>query len=305
MRGNRVAKRGDELAIESMTGFARAAGTAGVHGWAWEIRSVNGRGLDLRVRVPPGFEVLAEAARKRLTGAFARGTLHVNLAVTSDAGPPRPRFNETVLAALLEAIGKLPPAAGIAPPTFDGLLGIRGVVEYADEAQDALGAIETPALAGLEAVAEALKEARAAEGRALEAIVLGHVETIARLASEAEHHPARSAEAIRARIAVQVESLLGPGNGLDPQRLHQEAALIAVRADIREEIDRLHAHVAALRELLAKGGPIGRKLDFLAQEFNRESNTICSKSNAAAVTAHGLELKVVIDQFREQVQNLE
>ncbi|MBD3845102.1 YicC family protein [Bosea sp. SSUT16] len=293
------------MGIESMTGFARAAGTAGVHAWAWEIRSVNGRGLDLRVRVPPGFEVLAEAARKRLTSAFSRGTLHVNLSVTSDAGPARPRVNETVLAALLEAIEKLPPAAGINPPTFDGLLGIRGVVEYADEAQDALGAIEKPALAGLESIAEALKEARSAEGRALEAIVLGQVETISRLTTEAERHPARSPEAIRARIAAQVEALLGAANGLDPQRLHQEAALVAVRSDIREEIDRLHAHVGALRELLAKGGPIGRKLDFLSQEFGREASTLCAKANDPGLSRIGLDLRTVVDQMREQVQNVE
>ncbi|MBN9443158.1 MAG: YicC/YloC family endoribonuclease [Bosea sp. (in: a-proteobacteria)] len=292
------------MGIESMTGFARAAGTTGVHGWAWEIRSVNGRGLDVRVRVPPGLEILAEAARKRLSGAFARGTLHVNLAVTSDAGPPRPRVNETVLAALLAAIEALP-ASGIDRPTFDGLLAVRGVVEYADEAQDVLGAVEKPALAGLEAAVEALQEARADEGRALEAIVLGHVETISRLASEAEHHPARRSEAIRARIAAQVEALLGSANGLDPQRLHQEAALIAVRADIREEIDRLHAHVAALRELLAKGGPIGRKLDFLAQEFGREASTLCAKANDPDLSRIGLDLRTVVDQMREQVQNVE
>jgi uncharacterized protein (TIGR00255 family) len=293
------------MAIESMTGFARSAGTAGVHGWAWEIRSVNGRGLDLRVRVPPGFEVLAEAARKKLGSAFSRGTLHVNLAVTSDAGPPRPRVNEAVLAALLEAVERLPPTAGINPPSYDGLLGIRGVVDYADEASDALGAVETPALAGLEAVTDALKEARAAEGRALEAIVLGHLEAIAGLAGEAEHHPARSSDAIRARITSQVETLLGANNGFDPQRLHQEAALIAVRADIREEIDRLQAHVAALRELLAKGGPIGRKLDFLSQEFGREASTLCAKANDPGLSRIGLELRTVVDQMREQVQNVE
>ena len=293
------------MAIESMTGFARAAGTAGVHSWAWEIRSVNGRGLDLRVRVPPGFEVLAEAARKKLGAAFSRGTLHVNLAVTSDAGPPRPRVNEAVLAALLEAVERLPPAAGINPPSYDGLLGIRGVVDYADEAPDVLGAVEAPALAGLDAVTTALKEARAAEGRALEAIVVGHLETIARFAGEAEHHPARSSEAIRARIAAQVEALLGSNNGFDPQRLHQEAALIAVRADICEEIDRLHAHVEALRELLAKGGPIGRKLDFLSQEFGREASTLCAKANDPGLSRIGLELRTVVDQMREQVQNVE
>lgn len=293
------------MAIESMTGFARAAGTAGIHGWAWEIRSVNGRGLDLRVRVPPGLEVLAEAARKRLSAAFARGTLHVNLAVTSDAGPPKPRINEAVLGALLEAVGRLPSAAGIAPPSYDGLLGIRGVVDYAEEAQDALAALEKPALAGLESAANALKEARAAEGRALETILRGHLETIARLTGEAEAHPARSNDAIRARIAAQVEALLGASNGLDPQRLHQEAALIAVRADIREEIDRLHAHVVALRALLDAGGPIGRKLDFLAQEFGREASTLCAKANDPGLSRIGLELRTVVDQMREQVQNVE
>jgi uncharacterized protein (TIGR00255 family) len=293
------------MAIESMTGFARAAGTAGVHGWAWEIRSVNGRGLDLRVKVPPGFEALAEAARKVLGGAFSRGTLHVNLTVSSDAGPPRPRVNEAVLAALLQAVEKLPPAAGINPPSYDGLLGIRGVVDYADEAQDAAAALEAPALDGLKAAAGALKEARAAEGRALEAIVRGHLETIAGLAGQAERHPARAAEAIRARIAQQVEALMGASNGFDPQRLHQEAALIAVRADIREELDRLNAHVAALGELLDKGGPIGRKLDFLAQEFGREASTLCAKANDPGLSRIGLELRTVVDQMREQVQNVE
>jgi uncharacterized protein (TIGR00255 family) len=293
------------MTIESMTGFARAAGTAGVHGWAWEIRSVNGRGLDLRVKVPPGFEALAEAARKTLGGAFSRGTLHVNLTVTSDAGPPLPRVNEAVLAALLAAVEKLPPAAGINPPSYDGLLGIRGVVDYADEAQDAAGVLEAPALAGLKAAAGALKEARATEGRALEAIVRGHLETIARLAGEAERHPARTPESIRARIAQQVEALLGASNGFDPQRLHQEAALIAVRADIREEIDRLNAHVAALGELLDKGGAIGRKLDFLAQEFGREASTLCAKANDPGLSRIGLELRTVVDQMREQVQNVE
>lgn len=293
------------MAIESMTGFAREAGTAGIHGWAWEIRSVNGRGLDLRVRVPPGFEALGEAARKRLSSAFARGTLHVNLAVTSDAGPPRPRINEAALSALIEAVARLPVGPGLAPPTYDGLLGIRGIVDYADETQDALGTVEAPALAGLEAAASALKDARSGEGRALEAIVRGQLDAIARLTGEAEVHPARSIDAVRARIATQVEALLGAANGLDPQRLHQEAALIAVRADIREEIDRLHAHVVALRELLDKGGPVGRKLDFLAQEFGREASTLCAKANDPGLSRIGLELRTVVDQMREQVQNVE
>lgn len=293
------------MAIESMTGFARAAGVAGIHAWAWEIRSVNARGLDVRVRVPPGFELLAEAARKRLSGAFSRGTLHVNLAITSDAGPPRPRINEPALAALLEAVARLPASETIRPPSFDALLGIRGVVELAEESEDTLSVLEAPALAGLEAVVLGLKEARGAEGRALEAVLSGHLASIARLTEEAEHHPARSVEAIRSRLSAQVQALLEASQALDPQRLHQEAALLAVRADIREEIDRLHAHVAALRVLLEQGGPIGRKLDFLAQEFGREASTLCAKAGDAGLSRIGLELRTVVDQLREQVQNVE
>lgn len=293
------------MAIESMTGFARAAGAVGIHAWAWEIRSVNGRGLDIRVRVPPGFEVLAEAARKRLTGAFARGTLHVNLQITSDAGPPRPRINEAVLAGLLQSISRLPVSDTVRPPSYDGLLGIRGVVELADESEDALTVIEAPVMAGLESVALGLKEARASEGRALESVLSGHLETIARLTIQADQHPARGVEAIRERIAAQVAALLEGSQALDPQRLHQEAALLAVKADIREEIDRLRAHVAALRLLLEQGGPIGRKLDFLSQEFGREASTLCAKAGDAGLSRIGLELRTVVDQMREQVQNVE
>lgn len=293
------------MAIESMTGFARAAGTVGIHAFAWEIRSVNGRGLDIRVRVPPGLEVLAEAARKRLTGAFSRGTLHVNLQVTSDAGPPRPRINEAALAALLQVVERLPASAIVTPPSYDGLLAIRGVVELAEEGEDTLTVVEKPVLAGLEEVVSGLKEARASEGRALEAVLRGHLDSIARLTKEAEAHPARGVDAIRERIAAQVGLLLEASQALDPQRLHQEAALLAVKADIREEIDRLHAHVAALRLLLDQGGPIGRKLDFLSQEFGREASTLCAKAGDAGLSRIGLELRTVVDQMREQVQNVE
>lgn len=293
------------MAIESMTGFARAAGTVGIHAWAWEIRSVNGRGLDIRVRVPPGLEVLAEAARKRLTGAFSRGTLHVNLQVTSDAGPPRPRINEAALAALLRSVEQLPASATVTPPSFDGLLGIRGIVEFAAEGEDTLSVVEKPVLAGLEEVVGGLKDARASEGRALETVLRGHLDSIARLTTDAEAHPARGVEAIRERIAAQVALLLEASQALDPQRLHQEAALLAVKADIREEIDRLQAHVAALRLLLEQGGPIGRKLDFLSQEFGREASTLCAKAGDAGLSRIGLELRTVVDQMREQVQNVE
>lgn len=288
-----------------MTGFARIAGVEGIHAWAWEIRSVNGRGLDIRVRVPTGFEAIAEIARKRLAGAFSRGTLHVNLSVSSDAAPSRPRINEAALAALVEAVARLPASASIRPASYDGLLAVRGVVELGDEAQDVLGVVETPVLAGLEEVVVALRQARHGEGAALEAVLTGQMETIARLTQEAESHPARSAEAIRERLGTQVAALLGASPSLDPQRLHQEAALLAVKADIREELDRLQAHVAALKALLRQGGPIGRKLDFLSQEFGREASTLCAKAGDAGLSRIGLELRTVVDQMREQVQNVE
>lgn len=293
------------MAIESMTGFARVAGTAGVHAWAWEIRSVNGRGLDVRVRVPPGFEGIAEVARKRISGAFARGTLHVNLSVTSDAGPPRLRVNEAALAALLDAVARLPANDAIRPVSYDGLLGIRGVVELADEAQDALGQVEAPVLAGLEAVVVGLKQARQSEGQALGAIIAGHRDSISRLTTEAEGHPARGVDAIRERLATQVAALTDASPALDPQRLHQEAALLAVKADIREELDRLHAHVTALGILLGESGAIGRKLDFLSQEFGREASTLCAKAGDPGLSRIGLDLRTVVDQMREQVQNVE
>ncbi len=293
------------MAIESMTGFAREAGTVATHAFAWEVRSVNGRGLDVRVRVPPGFELFSEAARKQMSAAFSRGTLHVNLAITSAAAPARPRINQEALAALLDAAGRVTLPAGIAPASLDGLLAIRGVVEIAEEADDALAALEAPVLAALSRLVASLRQARLGEGQALETVIAGHLATIARLTGEAEGHPARSVEAIKARLASQVAALLETSSALEPQRLHQEAALLAVRADIREEIDRLHAHVAGLRELLAQGGPIGRKLDFLAQEFGREASTLCAKAGDPGLSRIGLDLRTTVDQLREQVQNVE
>jgi uncharacterized protein (TIGR00255 family) len=293
------------MAIESMTGFAREAGTSGAHAFAWEVRSVNGRGLDVRVRVPTGFDSFSEAARKQFSAAFTRGTLHISLTITSEASAPRPRINQEALAALIEAASQVQLPTGIAPATLDGLLAIRGVVEVSEESGDALSTLEQPVLAALADTIVALKQARLAEGRALEAIINGHLGTIARLTIEAESHPGRSAEAIRSRLTTQVAALLEASTALEPQRLHQEAALLAVKADIREEIDRLHAHVAALRELLVQGGPIGRKLDFLAQEFGREASTLCAKAGDPGLSRIGLELRTTVDQLREQVQNVE
>lgn len=231
--------------------------------------------------------------------------MHVSLAITSEAAAARPRINQEALAGLIEAATRLELPAGIAPATLDGLLAIRGVVEVSEEGGDTLAELEGPVLAALAETIAALKQARLDEGRALAAIISGHLDTIARLTLEAEAHPGRSVEAVRARLAGQVAALLEASTALEPQRLHQEAALLAVKADIREEIDRLHAHVAAARALLSEGGPIGRKLDFLAQEFGREASTLCAKAGDPALSRIGLDLRTVVDQLREQVQNVE
>ncbi|WFU10031.1 YicC family protein [Rhizobium sp. CB3090] len=295
------------MALQSMTGFARREGTSGRSRWAWELRSVNGKGLDFRLRLPPGLERLETDIRKLITDRFSRGNLQVGLSLSVDESRVEAVVNQDALATVLALRGQLSGVVDPAPLRLDTLLAIRGIVEFkeAEESEDALAARDADIMAGLEAALGDLSDMRRREGQALGQILLGHVGVIETLTATVESDPSRSPQEIAARLTAQVAVLLDGTSGLDRDRLHAEAALIATRADLREEIDRLKAHVAAARDLIAKGGPIGRKLDFLAQEFNRESNTICSKSNAAAVTAAGIELKVVIDQFREQVQNLE
>jgi uncharacterized protein (TIGR00255 family) len=295
------------MTLQSMTGFARLDGASGRHQWAWELRSVNGKGLDLRLRLPVGLERLEPEARRILAPHFARGNIQATL--TIQVGEPRIRaeVNQAALDAVLALRDRLAGIIDPAPVTLDTLLGIRGVVDFKEEPDDeaATQALDAAVIAGLETVAEAMRTMREAEGAALDAVLRAHIGTIERLTAAIEADPSHSPEQIRARLVGQLATILDNASSLDRDRLHGEVALLATRADIREEIDRLKAHVAAARELLAAGGPVGRKLDFLAQEFNRESNTICSKSNSTAVTAAGIELKVVIDQFREQVQNLE
>ncbi|MDK4739115.1 YicC/YloC family endoribonuclease [Rhizobium sp. LEGMi198b] len=295
------------MVLQSMTGFARREGTSGRSRWAWELRSVNGKGLDFRLRLPQGLERLETDIRKLITDRFARGNLQVGLSLSVDESRVEAVVNQDALATVLALRGQLSGVIDPAPLRLDTLLAIRGIVEFkeAEESDDALAARDADIMAGLEAALADLSDMRRREGQALGQILLGHVGVIETLTTTVESDPSRSPQEIAARLATQIAMLLDGTSGLDRDRLHAEAALIATRADLREEIDRLKAHVVAARDLIAKGGPVGRKLDFLAQEFNRESNTICSKSNAAAVTAAGIELKVVIDQFREQVQNLE
>lgn len=295
------------MTLQSMTGFSRSEGEIGRFRWSWELRSVNGKGLDLRFRLPPGLEALEAECRTVAGAAFTRGNIQIGLTLTTLDERVEAVINEEALAALLALKVRLGDAIDPAPLTFSALLGMRGIIDFREpaEAPEAAEARSVALLGSFREAVEALRAMREREGAALADVLLGHVAKIEDLALKVEADPSRQPAEIARRLQAQVDALLAASQSLDRDRLHAEAALIATKADLREEIDRLKAHVAAARELIEGGGPIGRKLDFLAQEFNRESNTICSKSNASAVTAHGLELKVVIDQFREQVQNLE
>lgn len=289
--------------IASMTGFARAAGTTGPVQWAWEVRSVNGRGLDVRVRVPAGYEAVGETARTALQKTLTRGQCQLSLNLTRGESAPTVRINEALLASLAEAVARVPRPEGIAPATMDGLLGIRGVVVSDEEAAPEADSLNRDLTAGVVRLVADLVEARRAEGRQLEEIVSSQIARIAALTEAAEEEPSRRHEAVRARLAASVEAL--STTGLDPERLHQEAVLLAAKADVREELDRLKAHAAAIRELLATGGAIGRRLDFMAQELGREANTLCAKAGDVGLSRIGLDLKAVVEQFREQVQNIE
>jgi uncharacterized protein (TIGR00255 family) len=295
------------MTLQSMTGFARVEGTSGRTRWAWDLRSVNGKGLDLRLRLPPGLEAL-EADVRRLAGeAFSRGNMQIGLTTSVSEAQVEAVVNEGALAAVLALRDRLAGTIDPAPLKLETLLSVRGLVDFreAEESEAEAQTRDADIRAGLAEAIRRLADMRRKEGAALADVLLGQVARIEALTAAVEADPSRSVVAIAERLTLQVATLMQGATALDRDRLHQEVALLATKADLREEIDRLKSHVRAARELIAEGGPIGRKLDFLAQEFNRESNTICSKSNAAAVTAAGIELKVVIDQFREQVQNLE
>jgi uncharacterized protein (TIGR00255 family) len=290
-----------------MTGFARADGAGGGYRWTWELRSVNGKGLDVRLRLPPGLEQLEPAVREKIGAALTRGNVQASLTLQSDAGAARIRINEAVLVEVVAAMRAVGRYIEAQPPTLDGILSIRGVLETVEgvDNEEARTALAASILADLDHSVRDLTADRVREGKAIAVVLTGRLAEIERLAAAAEASPARTPDAIRARLTEQVALLTGASPALDPDRLHQEAMLLATRADIREELDRLEAHVAAARALLAEEGAVGRRLDFLAQEFNREVNTLCSKSNDVGLTAIGLDLKAVVDQFREQIQNLE
>ncbi len=295
------------MALSSMTGFARAHGVSGAYGWAWEIKSVNGKGLDLRLRLPPGWDAIEVPVRARTAEALSRGSVQANLTVERGGAQPVVRVNTAVLDALLTAIRQIAPKIDAAPPSLDGLLALKGVIEVAEseESEDARRGAETAVIAGFAQVIGALGEMRRHEGEALGRVLAARLSEIAALAGRAERAPGRQPGAIRGRLAEQIAALLEQSDRFDPDRLHQEAIMMASKADVREELDRLAAHIAQAQHLIAQGGPIGRRLDFLAQELNREANTLCAKANDVELTNIGLELKAAVEQFREQVQNVE
>jgi uncharacterized protein (TIGR00255 family) len=295
------------MTIKSMTGFARSDGAMAATSWHWEVRSVNGRGLDIRLRLPPGYEALEARIREAVAKRASRGNISINLNVKRSEGETQIKLNEAALRQVLAALDSLKATIEVEPPRPEALLAIKGVLEVTEpeESEAETQARSQAMLASLGVALDGLVRAREAEGDRLQVIVLQQLESVERLVAAIAASPAREPAAIRQRLKEQVARLLEAGASLDEGRLYQEAAILATRADVEEELQRLGAHIAAARELAASREPAGRRLDFLAQEFNREANTLCSKANDADMTRAGLELKAVIDQMREQVQNIE
>ena len=294
-------------AIASMTGYARGGGSVEGAQFTCELKSVNGRGLDIRLRLSPGVDALEAELRRRIGAKLARGSVTLSLDVTHDGAGTEIVVNEQALNTVLGVLDQLSRRIEAQAPRLDGILALKGVLverppaasaEYEEHLHAAI-------LAAIDECLDGLVRSRRAEGERLSAVLAIRLDEIATLTAAAEAHPSRSRDAALERLRGQLADLHEAGAGLSEERLLQEAMLLATRADIREELDRLVAHIAAARQLLKQGGPIGRKLDFLSQEFNREANTLCSKSSAVELTSIGLDLKAAIDQLREQVQNIE
>ena len=295
------------MVLSSMTGFARSQGASGPYTFEWELKSVNAKGFDLRLRLPQGWDELEAFAKKRAAEMLSRGTIYANFNVKRADALSTVRINEDVLAAVVKAASSLAGRIDAVAPSIDGLLAIKGVIEVveAERNEEEDKAATAAAAAAFDEALKNLAAMRRREGEALGQILSQRMDEMEALAKKAEAAPGRKPEAIRARLAEQIAALLEASDRFDVDRLNQEALLIAAKADIREELDRIASHIAQAREIIRKGGAVGRRLDFLSQEFNREANTICSKSNDVELTNAGLELKSVVEQFREQVQNLE
>jgi len=295
------------MTIKSMTGFARSDGVCGETRFHWEARSVNGRGLELRLRLPPGFEGIEIKARGLCQEKLVRGNCTINLTIKREAGQFELKLNEAALRQAMAIAERAREIADLKHARLDTLLGMRGVVEAVEgeDTEEAQARLSEALLAGLRTALDDLVAARSGEGARLAEVIAAQLNQIESLTERVAQAAARQPQAVQAKIAEQLRRLSETGAGLDVERLHQEALLIATKADVQEELDRLRAHVAAAKDLLAQVQPVGRKFDFLAQEFNREANTICSKAADIEISRAGLELKTVVDQLREQVQNIE
>jgi uncharacterized protein (TIGR00255 family) len=288
-----------------MTGFARAEGDELGISWVWETKSVNGKSLDLRLRLAPGFDALEPRLRAMMAQRFRRGTISAVLAITRTA-PAAVRINRDALAQLVSLMRELAGEVDAAPPRLDGLLALRGVVETIED--DEAAVIEgrrSAVLGSWEAALDRLAAARAEEGARLAMLLRGQLDEMTALVKAAEDCAAAQPEAIRERLKTMLASLADLVPGLPEERVAQEMALLVARSDVREELERLRAHLEQARDLLQQAEAVGRRLDFLCQELNREANTLCSKSADIELTRIGLALKAAVEQFREQVQNIE
>ncbi len=295
------------MPLASMTGFARAHGAHGQWRWHWEIRSVNARGLDLRVRMPEGFESLEQPVRGLAAERFTRGSMTATLTVDEGIGRGIVSVNEDTLTQVLAVIGALEGRVRADPPRMDGILSLRGVLEVQQQelSEAELAARDAALLSSLAHALDGLLQARREEGERLGTFLTAQIATLSDLRDQAATAILAQPEQLKARLKASLAMVEAGQPGVSAERIAQEVAMLLVKADVREELDRLKAHLAQAAELLAAKGAQGRRLDFLSQELNREANTLCSKSTDIQLTRIGLEMKATIDQFREQVQNVE
>lgn len=318
------------MALKSMTGFARidgslsaaqksanppetdpsvntTNGTSASPQWTIELRSVNNKGLDIRLRVPSGMETLDQQIRKQLSAELSRGSITLNLNLKREDRKGSTELNIEAFNDLLHAAKTASEISNLPMPDLGSLLTGKGILreKETEENEDDKNNLQQAILTDIKTAIENLVTARAEEGTKLQATIEDRLKKISTLTADATKTSDALPETIKARLKENIARLMEQSEGFDPDRLHQEAMLLSVKADITEELDRLRAHVEQADDLLGRSEPVGRRLDFLCQEFNREANTLCSKASSKEMTYIGLELKTIIDQLREQVQNIE
>ena len=296
------------MPLKSMTGFARTPEQqSGDFRWVWEVKSVNGKNLDLRCRLPAGFEGVEQKLRKLAAEKLGRGNLQVSLTVARSKGATSVEINQDILTQVVSALNELAVSVEAERPTLDGILSIKGVMEITEAPleEEVLADRDAALEASFYTALDALVAMRAEEGAKLEAMLLDQIQKVESLTQQAAESADQQPIAIKAKLTEQLAKLLENVSGVSEEKLAHEVALLATKADVTEELDRLEAHISAARDLIALDEPVGRRLDFLTQEFNREINTICSKASSVELSKIGLELKAVVDQMREQVQNVE